>query len=110
MCKICYSLSKLRGELTCIRSPAVWPKSHSIQASDVRYETSDVTVTCWSCAQTARRRGGGVAKKGFFFTLRLYNVRVDKRLDNVRMDDVRVNKYINNNLALSYFALSKALR
>ncbi len=32
-------LSKLTGELTCIRSPAVWQKADSIQASDVRFDT-----------------------------------------------------------------------
>ncbi len=26
-------------ELTCIRSPAVWQKADSIQASDVRFDT-----------------------------------------------------------------------
>ncbi len=49
-----YSLSKLTGELTCIRSPAVWQKADSIQASDVRFDSLDVTVTSRSCAQTAR--------------------------------------------------------
>ncbi len=34
-----YSLSKLTGELTCIRSPAVWQKADSIQASDIRFDT-----------------------------------------------------------------------
>ncbi len=54
-CTFFYSLSKLTGELTCIRSPAVWQKADSIQASDVRFDSLDVTVTCRSCAQTARR-------------------------------------------------------
>ncbi|KAA0705287.1 5-hydroxytryptamine receptor 3A [Triplophysa tibetana] len=84
-------------------------KLPNLEASDVRYETSDVTVTCRCCARNRADVEADVTLK-VFFSMRVTNVwtnvRVDKRLDKRTCGQTSGQTYVWMNVWINIFTAS----